>query len=232
MYENLHDVEAKSLTNKINNINTWIKEHKEVKEPNYYEIINYMVEVAALNSTMAQYYDQVGYPKNNDGREYTHYDITKFNPNAKACYEAMNEMQSLRYDSESTSFAKTNEASELLKELSYASFCGEYRIPSNPIVKDLKKEILCKSMSIAYYIYEEEKKNPFFKYDNEKEFEKLKEDYEYYKEAVGVEQTLVDLDGKKYQGPQFGYSIEGLINRIENSYLYNNKSENEIHKTK
>ena len=92
MYETSYDQTAQRLTNKINNINTWIKEHPEVKKPNYYEIINCMVEVATLNSSMANHYNQVGYPKNNEGREYTHYDITKFNPNAKACFEAINEM--------------------------------------------------------------------------------------------------------------------------------------------
>lgn len=153
----------------------------------------------------------------------THYDIINFDPNIRACDMAMKEMLRLRrvwWTDEKGGFASEQDVHDFLMEFHYRAAIGEYHVPENPMLAQMKKEILCKSMSIPFYIWQEQRTNPDYRYDNEGEFTTLKKNYGIYQTAVGIQFSTIDLDGNRYDGPQFGQGIEALIDRVEKNYKY------------
>ncbi len=114
----------------------------------------------------------------------------------------MNELLKLR--EKLSSFGDEEEVNEFMDVFYFKSSCGEYLVPQNPILAQMKKEILCKSMSISFYIWQEKRKNQNFKYDNMSEFMLLQEQYRIYQTAPG--------------GTQFGSQVATLLDRIEKSY--------------
>lgn len=214
------DMQAEILTARINGINGWIKANPNT-DPNYYEVMDCYVDYATLVSSANAYYSANEYPEVN-GKETTHYDIISFDPAIHACHLAMNEMLQLRgvFSEAENHFGKEPQAHEFLVQFQYRAVTGEYQVPENPTLAQLKKEVLCKSMSVPFYIWQEQRKDSNFKYDNVAEFTALKEQYGIYQTAVGVQEHIVHLDKSTYEGPQFGEQVEALLDRVEKSYKY------------
>ena len=72
----------------------------------------------------------------------------------------------------------------------------------------IKKEVLCKTAGIYFYIWQVKQTNPDYKYDNEAEWNNLLQAYEIYKDAA------------KYVGPQFGRELEKMHAVINENYKY------------
>ena len=68
------------------------------------------------------------------------------------------------------------------EEMGYRTLIAEYDDPKGDMSR-IKKEILCKSVSIPFYIWQERRTNPNFQYDNTTEFNELKEMYSLYSEV-------------------------------------------------
>ena len=226
---------ADSLSERIEGINTWIKNNPNT-DPNFYEIMDCKVEIGKVFSNMDRYYNVMGYPERQEhkGRmpySYTHYEIPLFDQHAKKVDDKYNEMINLRNPEMGKVFDDIPEIFDLFQEVGMRTFIAEYDDPKGNMSK-IKKEILCKSVSIPFYIWQERRTNPDFQYDNTAEFDALKEMYALYSAQVGIQITNDHADGTVYQGPQFGEQIESLISFIEKSYKYSTENENAEEKGK
>ena len=81
-----------------------------------------------------------------------------------------------------------------------------YDIPENMETKRIKKELLCKSMSVPFYIWQVHRTNPNYQYDNKTEFEEMKEAFALYEASE--------------EPCQFLPLIFNLHNKIEKDYKY------------
>ena len=94
-----------------------------------------------------------------------------------------------------------------------ALFCGikesirrlDYQIPETEEMQRTKKELLCKSMSVPFYIWQVQRTEPEYQYDNVEEFSKMKANLDFY---------------KKEGNTQFVPEIESLFRVIEQNYKY------------
>ena len=84
---------------------------------------------------------------------------------------------------------------------------GTYILPSTQEDRKIKRELICKSMSVPFYIWQVQKAEPNYKYDNQLEFDKMKEMFCLYRDSE--------------KPCQFEEQIIGLFAKIEKDYKYN-----------
>lgn len=214
---------------RLTNINNWIKDNPQVKEPNMYEIVNCWCEYGECLYSLRKYYDENGYPiivdREGNSKEETHYNVWRLDEEAKKCGDSLKEMGILR-NLDNHDFVKNEIVHKFLTDLQYHVVIGEYDVPKNPVIGRIKKELLCKIMSVPLYIWQTKRSEPDYQYDNASEWMMLQDHYQHYQDEMGVQTVLseIDKDGNitaKYQGPQFGYYIESIFEKIEKSYKYN-----------
>lgn len=99
----------------------------------------------------------------------TNYNIALYDDNLKSCLEELYLMEKLR-NVEQSSFLENNQSCyDLYKTIkfdAFTAFVDRYTVD--------EKELLKKSISVAFYIYQEQAKNSHFKYDNWNEFLDMK----------------------------------------------------------
>ena len=89
-----------------------------------------------------------------------------------------------------------------------------YDVPEDEQTKELKKELLCKSMSVPFYIWQVHRTEPEYEYDNDSEFNSMKAMLDIYKSEGNTE---------------FVPQIEALFNVIEKNYKYSEMKNNQKH---
>lgn len=80
-----------------------------------------------------------------------------------------------------------------------------YDIPEDIETKRIKKELLCKSMSVPFYIWQVQREKKDYEYDNATEFSGMKAMLDIYKSEGNT---------------QFVPEIEALFGVIEKNYKY------------
>ena len=204
--------QAEALTNRFRGINSWIEANINT-DPNFCEMVDCMVEYGKLTKLYDKYYQKVGYPTFNNGSEEveaTHYHLALVSPKLKEAQSELSKMWNLRCKSP---FFEDETVREFITELSMRTKIAEYYVPEDKEIERIKKEILCKTASIYFYIWQVKQTNPDYQYDNEAEWNNLLQAYEIYKDAV------------KYVGPQFGKEIEKMHKEINKSYKYSDTEE-------
>ena len=205
---------ADGLAARMKGINDWIKSNPNT-DPNFYEIMDCYVEVGQMLSHMSEYYEKEGYPEKTGQNSYTHYEIFRFDEHAKNAFTQLEEMLNLRKSGIEAVLEDVPEIRDMWKEISYRAISAEYEVPQGALAR-IKKQVLCKSVSIPFYIWQEKRISPDFKYTNANEFDELKEMYDLYKSQCKT--------------PQFGEEIENLIGCIEKSYI--SEDSDEIRRTR
>lgn len=188
--------EAENFAERVTGINKWIKSNPQEKDPNAYEIMDCNVSLAELFS------------------EYAEVDCSRVLQNAAAkhpeiepCYFGVVEMDSLR-DTAHHPFFQSKEANDLYCAVKRSQLSMDYEIPEDMETRRIKKELLCKSMSVPFYIWQVQRENPDYKYDNAAEFSGMKAMLDIYKSEGNT---------------QFVPEIEAMFNVIEKNYKYSNK---------
>ena len=220
--------QAEALANRFKGINSWIEANKDT-DPNFYEMIDCMVEYGKLAKLYDKYYQKNGYPTYEDGseeKEATHYHLTLVSPKLKEAQSELSKMWDLRGKHP---FFEDKIVSEFTSELSMRTQIAEYTIPEDKEIERLKKETLCKTAGIYFYIWQVKQTNPDYQYDNADEWNNLLQAYEIYKDTVGIEVGYSNSSGtEKYEGPQFGRELEKMHEVINKNYKYsdnNNKKQ-------
>lgn len=194
------DEKAKKLEEDLKKINGWIKHHLDT-EPNFYEIASSWIRFGELVHEKCLYYNQVGYPYNfSEKRPYTRYEIVGVDASLRLCYNQMNEMEHLRRIAVHPLFDDENIKELYEQEIICASLTG-YMSYSKEM-----KELFCKCLSVPFYIYQEQRKDCNYKYDNKEEFVAMKTTLE--------ESLFSDSDRKRA-------FISSILNKIyQNSIWY------------
>ena len=194
---------TQTLTESVKKINNWIKQHPEVTDPNAYEIMDCNVSLAELLSEYAQI----------DNSRVLQNAAMK-HPEIEPCYFGVVEMDELR-DTAHHSFFQSQEANDLYCAIKQSQLSMNYDIPEELETRKIKKELLCKSMSVAFYIWQVHRNEPDYQYDNTTEFNEMKLMLDIYKQEGNT---------------QFVPEIEAMFHVIENNYQYGNKAMKNIHK--
>ena len=194
---------TQTLTESVKRINNWIKQHPEVTDPNAYEIMDCNVSLAELLSEYAQI----------DNSRVLQNAAMK-HPEIEPCYFGVVEMDELR-DTAHHSFFQSQEANDLYCAIKQSQLSMNYDIPEELETRKIKKELLCKSMSVAFYIWQVHRNEPDYQYDNTTEFNEMKLMLDIYKQEGNT---------------QFVPEIEAMFHVIENNYQYGNKAMKNIHK--
>lgn len=102
-------------------------------------------------------------------------------------------------------FFQSEEATALYNAVKQSQRDMDYDIPEDIETRSLKKELLCKSMSVPFYIWQVQRTEPEYQYDNAREFNDMKAMLDVYKQEGNT---------------QFVPEIESLFNVIEQNYKY------------
>ena len=222
-------IKVYDLKIRLERINHWIQEHPEVNDHNMYEYTQVLVEFGEILAEANEYYKKNGYPENVDkqgGKYEIPYKVAEFNEVNEEIKKLV-KLRNLNNRNESSThlFTSVPEVRKFLTELEKRIFSSEYIIPNNLDIKKIKKEILCKCMGIAFYIWNTKRNEPEYIYDNINEFEMLQEMYNTYSAEEGIQTIKHDAKGNTYEGPQFGEIIENIIKYINKSYIYAEETE-------
>lgn len=111
-------------------------------------------------------------------------------------------------------FFQSKEANDLYCAIKRSQLSMDYDIPTNPETRRIKKELLCKSMSVPFYIWQVQRTEPEYQYDD----------------VTAVNGMMAMLDIYKSEGnTQFVPEIEALFGVIEKNYKYNKSKNAEKH---
>lgn len=188
--------ETQNLTQRVTGINDWIKSNPQVTDPNAYEIMDCNVSLAEVFSEYAKIDTSRILQK-----------VASNHPEIEPCYFGVVEMDSLR-DTAHHPFFQSKEANDLYCAVKRSQLSMDYEIPEDMETRRIKKELLCKSMSVPFYIWQVQRENPDYKYDNAAEFSGMKAMLDIYKSEGNT---------------QFVPEIEAMFNVIEKNYKYSNK---------
>lgn len=186
------------LEERVKQINTWIKENPQVTDPNVYEIMDCNVRLAECTSELVQCYQQAS------NKEEVEKELETSRPAMENCYRQLGEMDVLR-DTEHHPFFQSSAANSLYMELIKVQASGSYELPTEETDRQVKRELLCKSMSVPFYIWQVQRTEPDYRYDNVTEYNQMKDMLTLYKETGTT---------------QFVPEIEELFTTIEKNYKY------------
>ena len=200
------------LNNKMEGVNNWIKSNPHVTDPNVYEIMDCNVQYAECISMLNMYYQKNSYPEiqtEKGTRKATKHDLPTLHPSLETCFFKLVEMENLR-NVNSHPFFIQPEPNQLLCSIKTSAMEAEYQIPSDPDIAKIKRETICKSMSVPFYIWQEKRKNPHYQYDNQNEFTSMQEMFDLYKT------TALEKIGTC----QYSEEIKSLFDKIDKDYKY------------
>lgn len=187
----------------------WIKDNPHITDPNAYEIIDCNVELAEIMSELGSYYDEHGYPTlTRDGttlQQATYRKLPVLHPSLQPCFFGIWKMEELR-DITHHPFFTTKEANDMICKLKLHQMQGTYTLPATEEDRRIKRELICKSMSVPFYIWQVQRTEPNYKYDNQTEFDTMKEMFGLYEASE--------------EPCQFKSQISGLFTKIEKDYKY------------
>lgn len=226
--------QAKLLQDRIIGINEWISANPNT-DPDYYEFVDCLIQFGELTWDVCKYFDQNGWPTFKEKDEtMTHYNSWQATSELENCYKELQKLSQVRkINQEGFSNPNTNpDVYNFLSDLRARCAIGEYFAGDSMEYRRLKKELICKSFSVPFYIWQVKQKDPSYQYDNITEFEMMQQ-YRTMNAACYPEQETIHYsDGTCYVGPQFGEHLDKMFEYIEHNYKYmNTKKESKENST-
>lgn len=208
----LAEIEAKmsDLASRIHWINDWIRSNPST-DPNAHEIMDCNVQYAEVFAELIKFYTENGWPMlptdstNGWPNHVKPADLPKLHPALGSCFLGLCTMDSLR-DLEHHPFFITNEANSMYAAVRTRGLAGTYILPEKEEDRRIKRELLCKSMSVPFYIWQVQRTEPDYQYDNQSEFDSMKDMFALYQASE--------------EECQFKDQISGLFAKIEANYKY------------
>lgn len=204
------------LSNRIDGINTWIKNNPGVTDPNVYEIIDCNVQYAECVAELVAYYNEFGWPEINEEtgdmmlekswpRGARVADLPHLHPALANCFLGLHTMETLR-EFPIHPFIQQKEPYEMYSALRMRQLAGTYTLGKTEEDRRIKREVICKSMSVPFYIWQVHRTEPDYQYDNEGEFNGMKDMFALYEASE--------------EPCQFKTQITNLFNKIDANYKY------------
>ena len=197
----------------VDGIIDWIIKNPDT-DPNVYEIMDCNVQFAEILAELRKHYVKNG--KIDATAQNSVPYMIAFHPEIEECYYVLEKMDELR-DTDNHPFFTFPEAQEMYYSVKYCQDFASYVLPQDESMRRIKREVLCKSMSVPFYIWQVHRTEPNYQYDNKGEFEGMKEAFALYE--VSEEPC------------QFLPLVFNLHNKIEKDYKYSTQDkENKIKK--
>lgn len=190
---------ATILINKINNYN----ENFDI-----YKVTNILVEAAEIVGEARKEYDSTKYP-NINGRIQNHFDIYFFDKTINNLVVEIEEFLDKINLFNIKSIKNSEETKDILEGLLLEIKFSNYEYLSDIALRKIKKELICKNLSILNKIEENKKTNYDYKYDNTIEFNNIKELFTIYENASESNKHLLN-------------KLKNIFNIIETNYKYIN----------
>ena len=213
---NIEQLEGKlsALRARLHSINEWIRNNPTITEPNVYEILDCNIAFAEIIRELKDYYVGIEeIPEDLDthaGPMATVNFMNNGHPDIEYCYHELGIMDDLRHLA-THPFFLTPEVDELYCSIKSCQDFANYDIPNNEDERRIKRELLCKSMSVPYYIWQVQKNDENYQYDNQAEYTTIEDMYSIYS------QTTTPV--------QFDREIKNLIQIINKDYKYRTPEE-------
>lgn len=191
----------------VDGINDWINKHPGT-DPNAYEIMDCNVQFAEILAELRAYYVKEGRidPEALNAVSY----MCAFHPEIEECYYVLETMDELR-DTDKHPFFTTPEASEMYYSVKCCQDFALYVLPQDDAMRKIKREVLCKAMSVPFYIWQVHRTEPNYQYDNQSEFEGMKEAFALYEASE--------------EPCQFAKQVASLHDKIEKDYKYSTQKD-------
>lgn len=219
-----------NLNNRIKGINSWIREHPDITDPNAYEIMDcniaYAELISQLNVAHNLEYGPLKIPapvlqtelneaESKDGIEaYTVLPpteppvgiyLTTIYPEAAETMYELGQMAALR-SLDTHPFFNMPEAKAMYDQIQASQIAANYDVPEDEGMRRIKRELLCKSMSVPFYIWQVKRTEPNYQYDNMIEFEGMKQMNALYQASCSP--------------AQFASNVDALHTAIDSTYKY------------
>lgn len=200
-----------NLSNRINGINTWIKNNPQVTDPNVYEIMDCNVQYAEVVAELVTYYNEQGWPEINEEtgdmmleknwpRSARVADLPYLHPDLANCFLGLCTMETLR-DFPMHPFIQKSESYDMYATLRMRQLTGTYVLGKTEEDRRIKRELICKSMSVPFYIWQVQRTEPNYQFDNEQEFNGMKDMFALYEASE--------------EPCQYKIQIQNLLSKIE-----------------
>ena len=210
------ETRVSQLTNRIMGIITWIKDNPQVTEPNVYEIMDCNVQYAELVAELVAYYNENGWPtisaetgdmmaKKEWPREARTADLPHLHPSLANCYLGLYKMETLRAFP-LHQFMQQRATNDMYAAVRMRQLAGTYALPKTEEDRRIKRELICKSMSVPFYIWQVHRTEPDYQYDNKTEFDSMKEMFALYEASE--------------EPCQFKDQVTNLFAEINKNYKY------------
>ena len=213
----------RNLSKRIEGINTWIKNNPQVTDPNVYEMMDCNVQYAESVAELVAYYNEFGWPEINEEtgdmmlnknwpRTAKVADLPHLHPDLANCFLGLCTMETLR-EFPIHPFIQEKEPYEMYAAVRMRQLAGTYQLPATDEDRRIKRELICKSMSVPFYIWQLHRTEPDYQYDNEGEFNSMKDMFALYEASE--------------EPCQFKNHIADLFNKINRDYKYKTTKQEE-----
>ena len=222
--------EMSKLNERIKGINNWIEANPHITDPNAYEIMNCNVSYAELIAELRKAHtEEVGaidMPIDVLQTELVATDeqtgvesyavippaavkeglvLTTIYPEAAEAFYGLQTMEAKRNLATHPFFNKP-EVKAIYDQVKECQEYASYQVPTDAAVESVKKELLCECVSVPFYIWQVQRTEPYYQYDNEVEYE-------------GINQ--MDALYQSDETPaQFADAVSNLKALITSSYKY------------
>lgn len=226
--------ELNALARRIRGINDWIEQNPHITDPNAYEIMDCNVSYAELISELKKVHTekcgsleptvqilQTRQVLNESDPTIEKYEtvppteptigliLTTLYPEAAEGLYELGRMDNLR-SLETHPFFITPEAKAMYEQVKDCQVKASYIVSEDEGEKRIKRELLCKSMSVPFYIWQVKRTEPDYQYDNMTEFESMKQMNALYQATESP--------------AQFTKAINNLHKVIDSSYKYSDST--------
>ena len=203
-----------SLRTRLHGINEWIRNNPTITDPNAYEIMDCNIAFAEIIRELKDYYVSIGEISEDldtyAGPMATVNFIANGHPDIEYCYHELGIMDDLRHIA-THPFFTTPEVDELYCSIKSCQDFANYDIPNSEDERRIKRELLCKSMSVPFYIWQVQRTEKNYQYDNQTEYNAIEEMYSIYSQ----DKTPAQFDSE----------IKSLIQIINKDYKYRTPEE-------
>ncbi len=199
----------KALSARTHGINDWIRNNPQVTEPNAYEMMDCNIEFAEILAGLRNHYIATGDITPNldetNGLMATVNYLAALHPSIDNCYFELGTMDDLRAIATHPFFSKPV-VNDMYSSIKASQDFATYVIPTDEGLRRIKRELLCKSISVPFYIWQVQQNEPNYKFDNVTEYVALNEMKSLYEESETP--------------PQFGDAVTNMLQEIEKNYKY------------
>lgn len=164
------EIKKELLRKEFKRIREYVEKHPH-EDPNFHELCDCWIKFGGLVREVQAYCEITGdYPLDEENKPCYYRNITAYDERLIPCREEIEKIETLRKIGDSE-FLKENKACHdlYLYTIKYDSITGYIDGYSEE-----EQELLCNCISVPFFIYQKQQKNPDFKYSNRKEFLEMK----------------------------------------------------------